>query len=953
MQVRLLGPVDVTVDGVARPVAGARRKALLAVLALHHGEAVSTGRLIDIVWGDGTEPIAANTLQSHVSHLRRVIGDRSAILARHPGYVLDLRGEPTDVEVAERLVRQAARSTDPDRSVRLLTEALALWRGPALADVGESPWLDEQSQRIQQLWLQAKTAFAEGSLAIGEHAEVVADLEQLALDHPFDEQLHRLLMLALYRSGRQSDALAAYRRLWHTLSGQLSIEPDRQLRDLEAAILRQDTALDAPAAIVPAPVAESVPAQLPPAVQAFAGRGAELVRLDAVLAAAGPAAPVIVAVSGTAGVGKTTLAVHWAHRVAELFPDGQLYVNLRGFNPDGSVTSTADAIRGFLDALKVSPRRIPNSLDQQAALYRGLLAGRRVLVLLDNARDAEQVRPLLPAAPGCLAVITSRDELSGLVAAEGAHPITLDLLTHADSTQLLARRLGADRIAAEPQAVDEIIARCARLPLALAVVAARAATHPGFRLRALATEIGDSHARLDALAAGDPTIDVRAVFSWSYRLVSPGACRLFRLLGLHPGPDISVAAAASLAGAPAAQVRPLLTELTRAHLVTEPTPGRYTCHDLLRAYATELAEATDPEPERRAATRRVLDHYVHTAHRASVQLNPYRDPITPTAAAEGVTPEILAGHDPALAWFTAEHTVLLRAVDFAAAAGFPDHTWELAWTLPDFLGRRGHWRAWADTQRLAVAAATRKGDTSRLAHAHRGLGSAQTILAEYDQAEVHLRRALHLYATLGDQIGEARAHISLGSLLDNQGKGRECLLHAQAALALFRAADHRYGLANALCSVGWCHAVLGEHEQALAACQESLDLHHEIGDRHGEAATWDSLGYAYHAAGAYDEAAACYQSALELYRDLGDRFEVANTLTNLGATREAAGHSATARTAWQHALTILTDLDHPNADEVRTKLHRLDRPPARAGSAPATPHRARRDPVGGQAEGNR
>jgi DNA-binding SARP family transcriptional activator len=934
VQVRLLGPVDVTVEGVARPVSGVRRKAVLAVLALHPGEIVSTGRLIDIIWGDAGPLTSANTLQSHVSHLRRVMGSRSAILAQAPGYVLDLGAEATDVEAAERLIGQAAQSSDPAESVRLLEEALAWWRGPALADVTGLAWLDEQARRLQQLWLQARKALAEASLALGEHAQVLTDLERLARDHPLDEQIHRLLMLALYRSGRQTDALAAYRGLRRALGEDLGVDPDRQLRDLEAAILRQDTALDLPAttiaATVPAAVAESVPAQLPLAAQAFAGRGAELAYLDAVLTGvgetspAGPTAAVISAVSGTAGVGKTALAVHWAHRVADRFPDGQLYVNLRGFDPSGSVMSSEEAIRGFLDGLKVSPQRIPTGLDAKAALYRSLLAGRRILVLLDNALDAKQVRPLLPAAPGCLVLVTSRDELTGLVATEGAHPLSLDLLTHDESRQLLARRLGPDRIAGEPAAVEEIIARCARLPLALAIVAARAATHPNFRLQALAAEISDSCERLDALTGGDPTSDVRAVFSWSYRLVNPAAGRLFRLLGLHPGPDISTAAAASLAGAPAGVVRPLLTELTRAHLVTEPAPGRYTFHDLLRAYATELAEATDPHHERHAATHRALDHYTHTAHRAAGQLNPYRDPITLAAPAEGVTPERLTGHDAALAWFTAEHTVLLRMVEAAAATGFPEHTWLLAWTLPDFLNRQGHWNAWANTQQLALAAARQLADAGRQAHAHRSLGGAHTILAQYDQAESHFQQALDLHRTLGDRVGQARAHLSLGSLLDRQGDGRESLRHVQAALDLFRAAGHRYGQANALCSLGWCHAGLGEYQQALAACQESLALHREIGDRHGEAATWDSLGYTHHTIGAHDEAATCYHTALDMYRELGDRFEEATTLTNLGATHHAAGCPDAARDAWQRALTILTDLDHPDADDVRTKLHQLD-----------------------------
>ena len=630
MQVRLLGPVDAVVDGEARAVRGLRRKAVLAVLALHAGEVVSTGRLTDAVWGQDAPATAVNTLQSHVSYLRTVLGDKGAILARPPGYLLDLCGDGTDVREAERLLRQAARSPEPAAAVRHLHNALNLWRGRPLADVTGVAWLEEQAERLDLLRLRVEQALSEARLAAGEHAELVPELERMAADHPFDERIVEQLMLALYRSGRQADALAVYQRLRTTLDAELGIGPGQALRDLETAILRQDRALDAPAlaaATAAAAPLVPVPAQLPPAVPAFTGRSAELASLDALAGldamvpradGAGPAATAevaICAVSGTAGVGKTALAVHWAHRVAGRFPGGQLYVNLRGFDPGGAGLDPGQALHGFLEAFGVPPARIPEDLAAQSGLFRSLLAGKRILVLLDNARSAEQVRPLLPGSPGCLAIVTSRDKLAGLVATEGARPLALDLLTAADARDLLARRLGADRVAAEPAAIACIIAACARLPLALTIAAARAATSPTFPLAAIAAELREAASALDPFDAGESATDVRTVFSWSYRALSAPAARMFRLLGLHPGPDVAVTAAASLAAVPPGQARALLAELTRAHLLAEHAPGRYAFHDLLRAYASELASAQECPADRASAVHRLLDHYLHREQR--------------------------------------------------------------------------------------------------------------------------------------------------------------------------------------------------------------------------------------------------------------------------------------------------------------------------------------------------
>jgi DNA-binding SARP family transcriptional activator len=457
MQVRLLGPVDVMASGGPRPVPGLRRKTVLATLALHGGEIVSTGHLVDVVWGGTGSLVAENTLQSHMSHLRKVLGSKAAILARPPGYLLDLGGDGTDVQLAERLLRQGRQSADPVDGARHLHAALALWRGRPLADVPGVVWLEEQAERLDVLWLQVKRALAKARLAAGEHAHLVPDLEQLAADHPLDEQIHAQLMLALYRNGRQADALGAYHRLRQKLDEELGIDPSQMLRDLETGILRQDPALEAPTPTARPSLAlpaAQIPAQLPPEVPAFTERSDELASLDAILhpvartGSTGHVHVILSAVSGTPGAGKTAVALHWAHRVAARFPDGQLYVNLRGSDPDGHVLEPEEAVRGFLDAFGIPVARIPAGLPAQAALYRSLLAGKRVLVVLDNARDVEQVRPLLPGSSGCLAIVTSRNDLVGLVAAEGAYPLTLNLFSAADAGDLLALRLGASR--AEP-----------------------------------------------------------------------------------------------------------------------------------------------------------------------------------------------------------------------------------------------------------------------------------------------------------------------------------------------------------------------------------------------------------------------------------------------------------------------------------------------------------------------
>jgi tetratricopeptide (TPR) repeat protein len=671
----------------------------------------------------------------------------------------------------------------------------------------------------------------------------------------------------------------------------------------------------------------AAPAQLPADVAGFVGRTGALRELDTLLegVAGRPTAVVVTAVAGAAGVGKTSLVVHWAHRVRHRFADGQLYINLRGFDPSGAVMAPAEAIRRFLDALAVPPKRIPADPGAQADLYRTMLADRRMLVVLDNARDANQVRPLLPGAPGCLVLITSRNRLTSLVAAEGAHALPLDLLTRTEARELLARRLGAARVAAEPREVDEIITAGARLPLALAIVAANAATTPTQSLAVLADQLRDSQARLDVLSTGDdaPATDVRAVFSWSYQALAGDTARLFRLIGLHPGPDISTPAAASLAALSVDRVRPLLNQLAGANLLNEHGPDRYALHDLLRAYAADLARSTDPDDDCRAATGRMLDYYLHTAFAAARLMNPTRDPIAVSPPRPGVCEEHPTDFDGALAWFTTERPVLLAVIDHAAPS-FDTHVWQLAWALDSFLNWQGHWVDRVATQRAAVAAAGRQADPAVQALTHRGLAQAHAQSGRVNDAHTHLLNALDLYGVAGDLAGQAHTHHGLAWVHDAQGRRGDAFDHSLKALDLFRAAGHRRGQAHALNAIGWDHAHLGRYQEALDACQQALALHEELSDRSGQASTWDSLGYAHHHLGHHSQAIACYHRAVDLYRDLGDRYYEADTLTHLGDAQHTGGDPAAARDTYRHALTILEQLDHPSAADVQAKLQALE-----------------------------
>ncbi len=1065
--VGVLGPLLVRADGADVVVPAPKQRVILAALALRAGQAASYDELAEFIW-DETPPASARVaIRNYVKRLRQVLGPVAGrrIVTRDPGYALE--AEPDEVDAlwfstlcarGGEAVGRGAAAAGGEAAWAVLSEALALWRGSPLVDVPSNVLITAEVPRLDALRMQAQEWRMDAGLALGRHSELVSELTQLAQDHPWRERFHAQLMLALYRCGRQAEALAAYQRTRRMLVDELGVEPGRELRDLQAGILAGDPGLAAPGpslasfrvagapaqppesrpasgqpasgqpatgqalgdqaagakpggvtragrppaqAAAPArakaagptrasgaagepvtgrrgsgrrPLREAarpadtaarpadtaarpadtaarpadtaaeragspaaapvVPRQLPAGVAHFAGRTAQLAELTAWMRAANSSdeAVRVLVIGGTAGAGKTALAVHWAHQSAAEFPDGQLYVNLRGFDPSGTPVAAADALRWFLGAFGVPEEQIPDSVDAQAALYRSLLAGKRVLVILDNARDAAQVRPLLPGSPSCLVLVTSRARLPGLAATEGARLLPLDVLTGTEARELLAGRLG-ERASAEADAARQLTESCSRLPLALSIVAARAAARPLMPLSELSRELADAQGRLDALDAGDPVASIRAVFSWSCRQLSEPAARLFRLLGLHAGPDVTIPAAASLAAVSPAEAAAAVAELADAHLIAEHAPGRYAFHDLLRAYAADLARTNDPEELRHEAVHRVLDHYLHTAFAGARLVNPARPLLPVEQPRPGVTPEILTCAADAQSWFAAERQVLLAAISQAEEAGLDTYAWQLPWAVWLFFDREGYWHDQVAIQHTAIAAAKRLGDRAAQAHVYRDLSTTYSRLGSLAEARDYGTKALDLHHELGDRLGEARAHNDIMILAERQGRLAEALNHAQLALALYRAEGNKPGEAKMLNGVGYIHAQLGEYQQALECCEQALSMNRGRGDPLNEGATWDSVGYVLFHLGRYDEAITHIRTALRTIEGTAVGYYQTTMLVHLGDVYHAVGDREQARQAWEQALAILEHLHHSDADQVRARLR--GQLPAVPGSVPA------------------
>ena len=948
----LLGPVSVSLDGEPVAFPAARQRTLLAALLLKANQVAEVGELADQLWDGAPPAAAADTLRSYVLRLRRTLGPVAGarLRTRSPGYLFEIHDDDElDLRRFAALRRRAQDSAmrlDWSGAAADLLEALGLWRGAALEDIPVGSLRERELPSLQEGWIQTQERLARAYLELGRAGEVPEQIMRFQAEYPYREHLSTLLMRALVATGRTAEALAEYTRLRRTLIADLGVEPGSECRALHAAILAggpvpawpgegpvgngpallsstdsvdSDEIADIGPALGPA-VQRPIPRQLPGTVRRFVGRSAQLRILTKLAESADDTGTVIAAIAGMAGTGKTTLAVHWAQQTADQFPDGQLYVNLRGFDSANTPVTSAEAILGFLDALGVDSAHLPVGTQAQVALYRSLLAGRRVLIVLDNARDDEHVRPLLPGGSTCLVVVTSRTELIGLATTEGAHTLALGLLTADESRELLAGQLGDGRLAAEPVAVEELISQCAGLALATGIVAARAAADPTRSLAALARELRDARGRLDVLGTGDAATDLRTVFSWSNRQLSERAAGLFRLLGLYPAPDISSAAAASLVGLPLREARAAMAELVRAHLVTELAPGRFAPHDLLRVYAGELAEAQERAPAREAAIRRVLDHYLHTAYQGALLLPRAGSEIEPGELGPDVTLEELATPEEALEWCSTTRRTLIAVIAWAAEAGFDIHCWQLASSITAFLNQRARWQNMVDIHLMALAAARRLGDRFAEALARRTLGYAHGRLGNYDRACVDLFAATDIFQAEGFIRGCARSHQGLSWVLSMRGEHTEAMTHAQRALKLMQDSSDRNDYADALNLVGRCHVYLGAYDQGISDCRQSLAIFQQADNAMGQAESWFSLGLAHYEADDHLVALSAFQAALDLFHKLGDRHYIGETLAGLAGAHEALGDREVAADLRRRALIILADIQHPDAEMVREKL---------------------------------
>ncbi|MBB5958190.1 DNA-binding SARP family transcriptional activator/tetratricopeptide (TPR) repeat protein [Saccharothrix tamanrassetensis] len=920
----LLGEVTAHVDGRPVDLGPARQRCVLAALAVDAGQVVSVERVVERVWGAEPPRRARATLHSYVSRLRPLLG--TAGLVRRPGgYLLDVDEAAVDLHRFRELCAQARATAADEHAEALLTEALRLCHGEALAGLG-GDWAQAERDRFGGERSAAECDLVDVRLRLGQGGNLVAELSARAAGCPLDERVAAQYLLALCRAGRPTEALEHYRRLRTLMVGELGTEPGTALRQLHQRIIDDDPALTAPARSGEGTPPAPVPRQLPPAPPRFTGRSDELAALTAGLdgTAPGGRTMVISAIAGAGGIGKTWLALHWAHHHVDRFPDGQLFVDLQGFSPTATPMDPTTALRGFLDALGVDPRSVPPDPHAQVGLYRSLVADKRVLVVADNARNAEQVVPLLPGSPTCTVLVTSRHRLTGLATGHGARPVRVDVLSDAEARQVLGDRLGAERVAAEPDAVAELLRCCNGFPLALAIVAGRACANPGFPLAGLADELHD--ARLDVLDDDNPTAGLRAVLSWSHRALTAEQARVFALLGLAPGPDIGLPAVADLADLPDTATRSVLRALEDLHLVQQRSPARWHMHDLIKLYAADLAHQDLSERERDGALSRLVDHYLHTAHAADRLLHPHRPPIRFDEPRSNCRPRHLADTGAALDWFTAERHNLLAVTRRLS----DDHSrsvrvWQLAWALDTFLYRQGHLHDAVAVWRAGLAAADRHGTPDVRVLAHRLLGAAVTYVGLHDEAVAHLSKALALAEETGDVLARAHTHRSLAQTAERQGHEQRALEHAVRALDLYRGLDLPALEALALNAVGWYEALLGDYDRARAHCEAALDRaqgrHHEV-----EAAALDSLGYIAHRIGDHTAALDHYQRALTLFRAHGDAYSEPDTLDRLGHPYRSLGQTDQARHAWQQAVQLY-EAQHrgEEARRVRDHLDELDR----------------------------
>ncbi|MET9632188.1 tetratricopeptide repeat protein [Lentzea sp. NPDC006480] len=687
---------------------------------------------------------------------------------------------------------------------------------------------------------------------------------------------------------------------------------------VQAGVLKGDVHLH------PAAQRAPIPRQLPAAPASFVGRHEELAQLTAALDIAGNSTntAMVSIIAGTGGIGKTWLTLHWARQNIQLFPDGQLFVDLRGFSPAADPMPTGAAVRGFLDAFDIAPERIPIELSAQVALYRSCIAEKRMLIVLDNARDTDQISSLLPGTSTCTVILTSRDQLPGMTTAHGAQRLTLGVLDEDEARAMLAERIGRERVGAEPAATAELLARCAGLPLALSIVASRATTHPEFSLEVLAGELRDTADRLTAFDQGDIGTNLTAVLSWSYSILPIKQAEVLCLISLAPGPDISLSAAVSLSGLSATQAQSMLRALEKMSLLEQRKPGRWQMHDLVRLYATKQADTTQSADQQNVAMRRLVDFYLHTAHAGDRLLTPGRPSINISEPTAGCRPQLLVDQSAALTWFDSEHSCLLATQRSTGSWGIPRAGWQMAWALDSFHRRRGHVHDHLTAWQVGLAAAQREGDPSALLLAHRLLGQVWARLDRYTEALDHLTMALTLAQEAKDLLAQANTHNALALAYGRKGEDEKALEHAVEGLHLFRTLHEPVLEAEQLNAAGWYLTRLGQYEQARAHCGAALTLCRRHNYREGEADTLDTLGYLAHHMKQYDEALDYYHRALTLFRELSYTYYEADILDRLGSTHSALGDHIQASHNWLQALQLYQNQDRTK--DVERIQHQLD-----------------------------
>jgi DNA-binding SARP family transcriptional activator len=949
----VLGPVQVWRRGTEVDLGTRQQRLILGLLLANAGQPVGLGDIVEVLWGQEPPRSAVNVVHRYVGALRRLfepgLPARSTgrwLVGGAAGYRMQVDADELDLLRLRALAEQARADEGAGRLAEAMSayeEALALWRGPCggATELGANDHLafGAVDHECADLAREATSL----ALRLDRARAVVPVLRRVAEHRPWDEALQAQLLLALAADGQQAEGIALYQNVRRRLADELGVDPGAELRAAYQLVLRQSAAGSAapeaagPRAAAPYPgstritrpssLTEVLPAQLPADLPYFTGRDEaqrrtlSLVNGHALTQASMP----VLAIDGIPGIGKTSLAIHLAHQLADAYPDGQLYVDLQGFDPGQSVLNPAEALQGFLNALGVPDADIPASHHARSGLYRSVLSGRRILVVLDNAHSVEQVRPLLPGAPGCLVLVTSRKRLTGLATAHGAHLMTLDVLSPEDARTFLVSRIGAARTAADPAALAEIVERCGRLPLALAVVAGRALAHPDHSMTAIAGELRDAQGSLDGFS--DMGHDIRTIFSWSYLMLGDRAAWMGRLLSLTCGPDITIPAAASLAGVSPAEARMLVGELVRTGLLSEHAPGRFTTHDLIRDYAQELVRQHESEQARAQAYARLVNHYQQTAYAAATLLSPSLA-LEPPKALEGVVAGRLADVTDAVAWLNADRHVLKALVNRQLDDGDPAAAWHLVLSLQTFYQREGWWYDWATVTRACRQAVSTAGDDVGRAHMARSLAGAEHVLGDNDSAARYLQEALGLFTALGHRPEQALVQRNLGQVSFAQQAYPESVVWYERALRLFETLGDLSNQVAVLCCLADAHAGLGRYDTSAELVRRALPIAEALGELNGQGMCHETLAKAERARGNLSASRAGYEQAAQLYRRIGWRMNSVDCLRQLGDTALALGDRAGARAAWQEALDLLRHLRVPQVAEIEDRLRRLEQTPA-------------------------